>query len=272
MQIISISRSLLFGQSLLRQPQLHRKPTQAARWTWTRSVPFGSEQFAVKYKIIVQLTTMTVDVIQTNTVCKGVVMPKKTKGACKAKLTMRKTPEIFQQRLNTIPAYSSCACIHNALAHKYTTLDPTLDFIIFIHKKKPFGYACAMAALPRRLGAAPAGAATNASEATFRSAKLPENKICRHFGFPKNCKLNSNMLGERDFINFFTNSSVPGFHHHSTKFISETHTVTFCNSTIDMQIKCCTCQGMPIEKRLELLRQRLSTIQTCSCTGQGQVR
>ena len=117
-QIISISRSLLFGQSLLRQPQLHRKPTQAARWTWTRSVPFGSEQFAVKYKIIVQLTTMifpfgfalrpnTVDVIQTNTVCKGVVMPKKLKGTCKATLTMRKTPEIFQQRLNTIPAYSS---------------------------------------------------------------------------------------------------------------------------------------------------------------------
>jgi hypothetical protein len=99
-----------------------------------------------------------------------------------------------------------------------------------------------MAALPRRLGAAPAGAATNASEATFRSAKLPENKICRHFGFPKNCKLNSNVLGERDFIIFFTNSSVPGFHHHSTKFISETHIVTFFNSTIDMQIKWCTCQ------------------------------
>ena len=95
-QIISISRSLLFGQSLLRQPQLHRKPTQAARWTWTRSVPFGSEQFAVKYKIIVQLTTMifpfgfalrpnTVDVIQTNTVCKGVVMPKKNKGSMQSK-------------------------------------------------------------------------------------------------------------------------------------------------------------------------------------------
>ena len=26
-------RSLLFGQSLLQQPQLHRKPTQAAHWT-----------------------------------------------------------------------------------------------------------------------------------------------------------------------------------------------------------------------------------------------
>jgi len=31
-------------------------------------------------------------------------------------------------------------------------------------------------------------------------------------------------------------------------------------------------KGMPVEKQLELLRQRLSTIQTCSCTGQGQVR
>lgn len=133
-------------------------------------------------------------------------------------------------------------------------------------------WACAMAALPRRLGAAPAGAATNASEATFRSAKLPENKICRPLDFPKNANWT-----QICWVNVTSSIFSPIQVFRDSTIIPQNSFLKHILSHFSIQPLTCKsngslAKGMPVAKPLELLRQRLSTIQTCSCTGQGQVR
>lgn len=136
---------------------------------------------------------------------------------------MRTTLEIFQQRPNAIPAN-----MHVSTMHWFTATPQCYNVrsnLGFIHNKKMshgchgcHGYAWAMAALPRRLGAAPAvGAATKASEATFRSAKLPEICQCRHFGIPKKNKLMSNLRTSRD--HFYKDSDVPPSFHKTYRHI-----------------------------------------------------
>ena len=128
--------------------------------------------------------------------------------------------------------------MHVSTMHWLTTKPQSL----YIYMK--CGSACAMAALPRRFGAAPAvGAATNASEATFRSAKLPENKIMmpslwisQKLQSEKKCcwvKVISSMFSP---IQVFRGFTIILQIHFSNKF------VTFFKSIIDMQIKWCTCQ------------------------------